>query len=56
MTVGISLRTYVSALFDSFIGGHSKFELVKFGADNCSGIGMPHGGKKFDMVVRQMKT
>ena len=43
------------ALFGGCAGGFFNFELANFGTDNCSGIGVSHVGKKFDMVVGDLK-
>ena len=56
-TIGVMLLvTGDSALFDGCAGGLFNFELADFGADDCSGVGLPHVGQKFDMVIGQLKT
>ena len=49
------MATGDSALFGSCAGGLFNFELADFGTDDCSGVGMSRVGKKFDMVIGNLK-
>ena len=44
------------AVVGSCAGGLFKFEPALFGTVNDFGAGMSHGGKKFHMVVGDLKT
>ena len=45
-----------SAVVGSCVGGLFKFELAVFGTADDFGAGVSCGGKKFDMVVGNLKT
>ena len=50
------MATVGLVVFGSCAGGLFKFELAAFGTDNGFGAGVSHVGKKFDMVVGNLKT
>ena len=50
------MATVGSALFSSCVGRVFNFELAVFGTDDCSSISVSCVGKKFDMVVGDLKT
>ena len=50
------MATVGLALFSSCISGLFNFELASFGTDDGFGAGMSRVGKKFNMVVGDLKT
>ena len=56
MTGGTSVVTVGLAVVGSCVGGLFKFELAVFGTTDDFDAGVSHGGKKFDVVVGDLKT